>query len=619
MNEERTREWAVVALSVVLTALLIWPVVEYFPDWFVEQSRGYKWGNAISCIVLLAACFTFRKLGGRGVFIDSRIILQVGAAMLAANLLLNAELWENLPQTGHACLFALGLAFLLMAGSRVLFGVLFGIGLLCSLVDAVCRTKFGIVLDHDIVVQVLGANMTEVKNYLTPGAALLVASAILFVAFWLWLVLRIVRREKRLQFLASGLLFLTLAMVARQFTIPLDCKRPCAEWPLSITRRTIKEVVKADEDNRRMVRMLLALPPAIQLPVDIHTLSGGEGVVCILHVGESARADHMGLYGYERNTTPWLQSRENVIKFNRCISHAPFTIYAFISIMTDACGNVMDAASPHSAPTVRSVADLFVASGFKDFTFCEDEVLDEGRTMFGETAFCQLLKAFTPGGEPIPYHGDPMGQVQQIHEKLQQDPHGNTFILINNIGSHAPFAWYDRVHTAFTPAGPEGRTGNPAGNPEMATLAQNAYDNTIRYTDEYIRRLLTGMEHRPFLYVYVGDHGEYVGDDGGRWERGQVKGEYLHTGGCLVPFLIVASPELEAMHPHFRAALERLRANSGMTVSQDHVFHTVLGIFGISCEFYNAAYDLSSAAAEPYTGEQPSFVLQTAPNSSSSP
>lgn len=603
------------ALVLVSAVLLVWPVVVYFPAWFADQAKGHKWEVALICVLLAAACAVLFKLRGRDAFLPAKTVCGIGLAALAANALLNTELWMDMPQLGHALLFGMGVVCLLLSASRWLFGILFSFCCICSFIDAVSRVKYGIILDHDIVVQVMGANMTEVRNYLTWDVVAMLAAVLLFIAGLVWWMLRITRGQGRLRLLGSGVLLLLVSMVARQYTIPLDSKRACAEWPVSLTRRTVKAIVKADETNSRLLRMLGTLPRVSGEQVSISTLKGGEGALCILHIGESVRADHMGIYGYKRDTTPWLKSREGLIRFERCVSTAPYTVYAFVSIMTDACGNVLDRNSEHTEPTVRSVVDLFRACGFKNTTFSPLGREDIARQSMWKPPYETLMDIFSDGGEMVKYSMDPMGQVQQVHDKVRENPGANRFLLINNEGSHAPFAWYDKVNPPFTPASPEGRANRPANHPDMALLAQNAYDNTICYTDEFIRRLLTGLEreHRPFLYVYVSDHGEYVGDDGGRWERGMVKEDYYQTHGCLVPLLVVASPEFEALHPHFREALENLRANRAVPASQDNIIHTLLGVFGISHKSYDPAYDLSSRQVRPYSGEQPETPTPPAP------
>ena len=594
-----------IILLLASAALLVWPVVASFPMWFADQAKGYKVESALICAALAAGCILLYRRRGAEAFLSSKDVCGIGLVALVANVLLNAELWNYLPQLGHAVFFTAGVACVALAVSRWVFGLLFSMCFICSLIDAVSRVVYGIVLDHDIVMQVFGANKVEVQNYLTPEVAGLLVLALLFIAGVVWSLLRMTRGQSRLQLLGSGLLLLLVAMVTRQYTIPPDYKCNCSEWPLSLTRRTIKTIVKADSENRRLLRTLGTLPSVSPQDVSISTLKGGEGVLCILHIGESVRADHLGIYGYHRDTTPWLKTCDRLLRFDRCISSAPLTVYAFVSIMTDACGNVMDRDSAQTPPTVRSVVDVFRACGFKNATFSPLSREAARRELFVQSPYLRLVDLFSEGGEMVACPKDLMEQVEQVHGLAAREPAENRFILINNDGSHAPFAQYDQQNPPFTPASPKGRANRPAYHPDMALLARNAYDNTICYTDEYIHRLVEGLGNRPFIYIYVSDHGEYVGDDGGRWERGQVKEDYHQTAGCLVPLLVIASPEFEALHPHFREAMENMRANRAVTASQDHVYHTLLGIFGISHKSYDPAYDLGSKQVRPYSGEQP--------------
>lgn len=594
-----------IILLLASAALLAWPVVASFPMWFADQAKGYKVESALICAALAAGCILLYRRRGAEAFLSSKDVCGIGLVALVANVLLNAELWNYLPQLGHAVFFTAGVACVALAVSRWVFGLLFSMCFICSLIDAVSRVVYGIVLDHDIVMQVFGANKVEVQNYLTPEVAGLLVLALLFIAGVVWSLLRMTRGQSRLQLLGSGLLLLLVAMVTRQYTIPPDYKCNCSEWPLSLTRRTIKTIVKADSENRRLLRTLGTLSSVSPQDVSISTLKGGEGVLCILHIGESVRADHLGIYGYHRDTTPWLKTCDRLLRFDRCISSAPLTVYAFVSIMTDACGNVMDRDSAQTPPTVRSVVDVFRACGFKNATFSPLSREAARRELFVQSPYLRLVDLFSEGGEMVACPKDLMEQVEQVHGLAAREPAENRFILINNDGSHAPFAQYDQQNPPFTPASPKGRANRPAYHPDMALLARNAYDNTICYTDEYIHRLVEGLGNRPFIYIYVSDHGEYVGDDGGRWERGQVKEDYHQTAGCLVPLLVIASPEFEALHPHFREAMENMRANRAVTASQDHVYHTLLGIFGISHKSYDPAYDLGSKQVRPYSGEQP--------------
>ena len=122
-----------------------------------------------------------------------------------------------------------------------------------------------------------------------------------------------------------------------------------------------------------------------------------------------------------------------------------------------------------------------------------------------------------------------------------------------------------------------------------------------------MHRIASLLRGRPWVYLYISDHGEYLGHDGiwGRAALGESSLDYHSTGGCRVGMFILTSPELEQLHPHFAAALQQLRAHTALTVGQEHIFHTLLGLFDLRTPYYNPALDLSSPAAQPYTGPRP--------------
>ncbi len=162
--------------------------------------KGYKWGTAVTCLLMAAACvFLYRKRGGVGAFLPSRGVWQVALAMMVANIALNMDLWLDMPQLGHAMLFGMGLCCLLLTASRWLFGILFSLCFLCSFVDAVSCVKYGIVLNKEVVMQVLDANATEAQNYFTWDVALLLVAALLFIAGLVWWLLRATRGQSRLR------------------------------------------------------------------------------------------------------------------------------------------------------------------------------------------------------------------------------------------------------------------------------------------------------------------------------------------------------------------------------------------------------------------------------------
>lgn len=122
------------------------------------------------------------------------------------------------------------------------------------------------------------------------------------------------------------------------------------------------------------------------------------------------------------------------------------------------------------------------------------------------------------------------------------------------------------------------------------------------HTDMYISRLIGELQGRPFIYIYVSDHGEPLGE-AGKWMRRPQ--DYHRYRWSTVPLLVIYSPEFAALHPHFAQAVEQMKKNAAVPVAHQNVFHSLLGIIGIESPYYQAEHDISSPALQPYSGPRP--------------
>jgi len=397
-----------------------------------------------------------------------------------------------------------------------------------------------------------------------------------------------------LPLLNAGFLFALLGLLY-SVAVPSARRTPDTWWPVFSAKDLGCAFYEALMHNHATVKCVEALASPTEQPSAISTLKGGEGVVLVVHIGESVRSDRMSLNGYERDTTPWLRQQPGIISFTDCISAAHDTCQAQIAILTDARRDIYSKI-PEMQPRTGSVLDLFHTNGFRLFSFF-------GRRAAQQLKYDRVVLLLTSLAEKR-YNapGSPWTGIPQIQEALAAAGNNNAVFFINNEGSHTPFEHYDRENPPFVPS--VHQFENPA---DVGVGVNNAYDNTIHYTDEYIRRVCDALKGRPFVYVYVSDHGEYLGHAGawGRAFLGENKIHYHDTDGCRVAMFVLASPEFESLHPHFAAALQNLRSHADMTVAHEHIFHTLLGLFDISTPYYNSELDLCSPLAQPYTGRKP--------------
>lgn len=554
------------------------------------------WGIA-ACGVLLALPLTalfFRKLG-RDCLLSGGQLWKLLLLAVIVNLCGNFFAYVYPLDLPLAILLTMGIACLLRFCTGPVAGVVWGLFLLMEYLQGLSLLEYGTRINSLVIAEALEGSWEEWLAYLTLtnilALILLALPASLFgIAFW-----RVLRRCTRPALLQNGLLFCALAMLLGE-TQPVYTQHTESYWPVSEMNELREAFMEAQFINEATINQAESLQSPANEPSSISTLRGDEGVVLVFHVGESVRADRMSINGYERDTTPWLRSQENVINFTDCISAACDTCQVELVVMTDGRRSVMEKGAEDMQPKTGSVLDLFAANGFNVYTFF-------GRRCAQKLKYDRVIRVLTHcSRERFNALGSPWTSVPQMESVLKQNPNKNLVLFINNEGSHTPFEHYDRENTPFLPVGNDFE--NPGAHAEEVN---NAYDSTIHYTDEFFRRVTKALDGRPWVYVYISDHGEYLGHDGiwGRGALGEKHLRYHNTTGCRVGMFVLPSPEFAQLRPHFAEALAKLREHRTMTVGDEHIFHTLLGLFGIETPHYDPALDLTADTVLPYAGPKP--------------
>lgn len=517
------------------------------------------------------------------------------ALMLLLNATTNPMFFAPPLQPQVALLSAMGCVCLLWAllgaWSLVLWVPLMFLGL----AQIVSFLQYGTRFNSLVLAESFEATGEEVAAYFSLSNGALALLGVALVSWYGWMICRVLRPVGRRTLLCTGALFGTLALVS-EFLLPQH--RQSVEqhfWPVSEVAHLYVSCEEAVRHNIEVVRLAEGLESPAAAPSSCDTLESDSGVVVVLHIGESVRADAMSINGYHRDTTPWLRRNSRVINFPRCISAACDTCQAQIAILTNARRGIYDK-TPGMQPTTGSVLELLHKHGFRVFSFF-------GRRCGQQLKYDRVVRVLSRvSDERFNATGAPWTSLPDMEQVLRRHEKENLVFFINNEGSHTPFDLYDHQNPPFTPAGADFQ--NPAAHAEEV---RNAYDNTIHYTDEFWRRICTMLSGRPFVYLYVSDHGEYLGQNGiwGRGGLGDSRTPYHETAGSRVGMFVVTSPEFDALHPHVTEAVRQLRNHAALTVGHEHIFHTLLGLFHIQTPYYESALDLCSPQVQPYDGPQP--------------
>jgi lipid A ethanolaminephosphotransferase len=171
--------------------------------------------------------------------------------------------------------------------------------------------------------------------------------------------------------------------------------------------------------------------------------------------------------------------------------------------------------------------------------------------------------------------------------ELINSPGQHKLILMHQLGSHGP-AYYKRYPKKFERFTPACQRQNVAECQQSEIV--NAYDNTILYTDHFLASIIDVLKQQTGVassLVYLSDHGESLGE----------RGVYLHglpyfmapSQQTHVPMLMWFSKQYPSV---FGIDTSCLRSHRQEAASHDNLFHSLLGLYGVSSSVYQQSLDI---------------------------
>ncbi|MCC6207581.1 MAG: phosphoethanolamine--lipid A transferase [Gammaproteobacteria bacterium] len=308
--------------------------------------------------------------------------------------------------------------------------------------------------------------------------------------------------------------------------------------------------------------------------------------VLVLVVGETARADHFALNGYDRDTNPELGRQSGLINFSKVHSCGTATAVSVPCMFSDLGRRDYSASA---ADARENLLDVLSHAGF-DVLWRDNNV--------GCKGVCARV-----GFENLAYEKDPAYckdgcyddiLLRGLDQKLRDITQDSVIVLHQN-GSHGP-AYYKRYPKNFERFTPVCRTSELILCKPQELI--NAFDNTILYTDHVLSGLIDMLRAHDNIntaMIYLSDHGESLGE----------ANAYLH--GMPYTFAPEAQKHIPAMmwfsdnYQRELAIDPRCMTDRKDTPwTQDNLFHSVLGALDVQTKARNPALDLfQGCRAEP--------------------
>ncbi|MES2868674.1 MAG: phosphoethanolamine--lipid A transferase [Pseudomonadota bacterium] len=300
----------------------------------------------------------------------------------------------------------------------------------------------------------------------------------------------------------------------------------------------------------------------------------------VLVVGESARAENFGILGYDRDTTPQLQKEHGLIAFtdfHSCGTETAVSVPCMFSNMGRKNYDAATAKSQEGLLDVLKHAGLNVIwrdnqSGCKGTC---DRVTLQNVSSSKDPQLC----ANNECRDEILLQG-----LQDLIEHLDKD----TVLVLHQMGSHGPeyFKRYPKAFEKFTPV----CASNALDKCSRESIV-NAYDNTLLYTDHVLASLIDMLRsHQDKVdtaMIYLSDHGESLGE----------YNLFLHGTPYMlapdqqkhVPLLVWLSDNYQRSFSVNSTCLQNTRNTA---LSQDNLFHSMLGLLKVHTHVYNPALDM---------------------------
>ena len=514
---------------------------------------------------------------------------------LILNGLFIARAWQIIPYQGlHDYLYAATLPVVLFCAFLLIFNVialpwirkpLLLILIVASAAANYFMYSFGTVIDTNMIQNVFETDLQE-------------ATALFSMKYLLWMLL-------------LGVLPAALIVLTR-----IENNRP---WWMSIVWRLVtslaaifivlliaalfyKDYASMIRNNKGLVKMVT--PPnvvssighyadnrwfagsqaLVKIGLDAHkgpVLAGEKKKTLVIFVlGETARAENFSLGGYARETNPKLK-RDNVIYYRNatsCGTETAISVPCMFSNMTRQQYNANLAHHQEWLLDVMAHAGVNVLWRENDGG-CKgacDRVPHTDMTQWRVSELCKTDYCL----DDVLLH-----RLNNYIGSVKDD----TVIVLHQMGSHGPayYLRYPAESRQFTPT----CDSNQIQDCDPQALV-NTYDNSILYTDSMLDSTITLLKSWSDKYnvamIYLSDHGESLGEHG----------MYLHGTPYLfapsqqthIPLLLWMSADYATAFDIDQQCLQKQAQTDD--VSQDNIFHTLLGMMNVQTREYQPALDM---------------------------
>lgn len=296
-----------------------------------------------------------------------------------------------------------------------------------------------------------------------------------------------------------------------------------------------------------------------------------ENQLVIFILTDALRPDHMSLYGYGRETTPYMQ-QYGFIPFNDMYACETSTTRSVPCLLTS-MNRKEDFLTYLKKP---SLFYMFKKAGFYTaFISAQSSVStsDTGQSLIADDADYSF---FNVNGD-VKYDTDLLPYFDNILKKENK----NKLIVIQLNGSHWDYNTRFKVEDAiWKPLCSKFALECPQEN------LVNSYDNTIRTTDTLVKSIIEKVKDQNTVIYFSSDHAQFLGEGGLRLHA-QGRLNFKEVG--VVPFAVWLSDKAKE-----NIDINTILANKDKITTHDIIFHSITSCAGLKSNTINENLSICS-------------------------
>ena len=322
---------------------------------------------------------------------------------------------------------------------------------------------------------------------------------------------------------------------------------------------------------RNKIKMKYMIYKRNNLEINDIVYNNKEEQIVIFILTDALRPDHMSLYGYNRETTPYME-KYGFIPFNDMYACETSTTRSVPYLLTSMNRNEYFLTYLEKP----SLFNIFRKAGFYTaFISAQSSIStsDTGQTVIAGDADYNFFNI----NYEVKYDTDLMPYFENI---LNNDSK-NKLIVMQLNGSH----WDYNIRFKYGNAEWKPLCNKFAFECPVENLI-NSYDNTILATDMFIKNVVERVKDKNAVIYFSSDHGQFLGEGGLRLHaQGRLNFKEL----AVVPFAVWYSDKAKE-----NIDINTVIENRSKITTHDIIFHSITSCAGIKSPIIDKSLSICS-------------------------